>query len=78
MPKLREHTTLEQSATDAQVTYEALAHLSECNIRLDEVNGLVRAGRLPEAIAIFGNIDSLFKDAPEALKQSDVMSEMKV
>lgn len=75
---LEAHSTLAQQALDSEVIYEALAHLLRCRQEFNILDGLVNAGKLPEAVGTCRAMEHVLGDAPVALANSDAMIQLKV
>ncbi|PFH51800.1 hypothetical protein AMATHDRAFT_46783 [Amanita thiersii Skay4041] len=75
--RLNLHTTLTQEAANAAVLYQALSHLSRCYTQYSALEALAQAGKLPEAVAAYAELDTLLISAPVALDQAKVMTDLK-
>lgn len=75
---LKAHAALSQTAADAIVTADSLAHLLKCRQHYTSVMSLVQFGKLPEAVAASINLDGLVASSPDALQQAVIMKDMKV
>ena len=69
---------LQQESLDANVKYEAISHLLRCRTGLRSLESLIQAGKLPEAVQAYRDMDSCFEEPPAPLGQTDVMTNAKV
>ncbi|KAL5536950.1 YTM1_1 [Sanghuangporus sanghuang] len=74
---LEAHKRLQQRASDARVTFEAISYLSECRSRFESLTALVHDGSLAEGVRQRNELSSFLNRAPEALANADVMADMK-
>lgn len=75
---LTQHASLARDAADADVRYNAVAHLLQCRSQLRHLAGLVRDGRLDEAVVACNALEKAIVDPPRPLNESEVMLDMKV
>ncbi|THH14983.1 hypothetical protein EW146_g5425 [Bondarzewia mesenterica] len=74
---LSEHSSLVQFTLDAEVTHESLSHLLKCRTHFNDLDGLFKEGKLPEAVRACCDLEKALGEAPEALSRSEVMLELK-
>ncbi|KAK0188663.1 hypothetical protein F5146DRAFT_1002724 [Armillaria mellea] len=74
---LTEHATLVQENTDANVLHDCLSHLLRCRTKLESLDGLVNAGKLPDAVAAYNEMEVLLTDVALPLVHSDVLVNLK-
>ncbi|KAF5373242.1 hypothetical protein D9615_007430 [Tricholomella constricta] len=74
---LTKHAELAQEAMDTQVERDALSHLLKCKTTLNSLEGLIHAGRLPEAVDLCGEMESLLQGTPAHLNETNVMGDVR-
>ncbi|KXN87429.1 hypothetical protein AN958_08860 [Leucoagaricus sp. SymC.cos] len=72
LQRLSEHSRLVQEAADIQTQYQALSHILPCKTEFSNLDALVRAGKLPEAVMALEVLHALLESAPEPLVQSKI------
>ncbi|KAL5492372.1 YTM1_3 [Sanghuangporus weigelae] len=77
LKSLEAHKKLQQRASDARVTYEAVSYLSECRSRFESLTTLVHDGSLAEGVRQRNELSSFLDRAPEAVANADIMMDMK-
>ncbi|KAI0773308.1 hypothetical protein BD413DRAFT_541034 [Trametes elegans] len=74
---LTSHSALAQASADARARHGALAHLLRCRDALEQLERLAEDGQLPDATRAGASLEGMLSDAPEPLRRSEVMSDLK-
>ncbi|KAF5362245.1 hypothetical protein D9756_002329 [Leucocoprinus leucothites] len=77
LQRLSEHSKLVQEAADIQSRYQALSHMLQCKTGFSNLDNLVKAGKLPEAVVVLKGLHTLLESSPEPLAQSKIFSEFR-
>jgi len=76
--KLVEHSQLVQEAADIQTRYQALSHILQCKTEFSNLDALVKAGKLSEAVTVLETLHTLLQLSPEPVAQSKLFVELQV
>ncbi|KAG5647875.1 hypothetical protein DXG03_007799 [Asterophora parasitica] len=74
---LAKHAQLAQETTNARVEYETLSHLLRCRKTLKSLEGLINIGKLPDAVELCGELETLLQDTPVLLNETNVMEDVR-
>ena len=75
---LTRHAALEQEEADADVRQAAVAHLAQCRAGMRQLEQLVKDGRLPDAMALCIEFESLQAHPPPPLQDTHLLTDLKV
>jgi len=76
--KLVEHSKLVQEAADIQTRYRALSHVLQCKTEFSNLDELVKAGKLSEAVTVLKRLHTLLQSSPESIARSKLFVEFQV
>jgi len=76
--KLVEHSQLAQEAADIQTRYQALSHVLQCKTEFSNLDELVKAGKLSEAVTVLETLHTLLQLSPEPVVKSKLFVELQV
>lgn len=78
LQKLVEHSKLAQEAADIQTRYQALSHVFQCKTEFSNLDELVKAGKLSEAVTVLETLHTLLQLSPEPVARSKLFEELQV